>query len=300
MELRQLKYFQLVSRLGNVTRAAEQCHVAQPAISIAIQKLEEELGIQLFDRNQKRFSLTMEGNVYLQRVDKILSLVEDSVVEMNDYRTLQRGGIRIGIPPLLGAFLFPYIFSKFTQVYPNLTLQTIEGGTLAIQNLLEKGELDVGIIMLSNMSDHLETLPITTGELVVCMPQGHPLSSFSRISMGQLVDQPFVLLQEDTYTRQLVIEEAEKHHFSPRIVFSSSQIETILGLVEQGIGISVLLDTIVRKRADIISRPLAEPLYVRAGLAWNKERYLPKAALAFIQFIKDYPFSIEMQHQSSN
>ena len=292
MELRQLKYFQLVSQLGSVTRAAEQCHVAQPAISIAIKKLEEEFGIQLFDRSQKRFSLTFEGDIYLQRVDKILTLVEDSVIEMNDYRTLQKGVIRIGIPPMLGAFLLPYIFNKFQQVYSNWTLDAVEGGTLAIQNQLERGDLDVGVIILSAMSVNLETLPITTGELSVCLPQGHPLEIFPSISMGQLRDQPFILLHEDTYSRQLVIDECEKYQYLPRIVFSSSQIETILGLVEQGAGITFLLNTIVRKHANIISRPLAEPLCVNIGLAWNKDRYLSKASHAFIDFIKDYPFSL--------
>jgi len=292
MELRQLRYFQLVSRLGSVSRAAERCHVAQPAISIAIKKLEDEFGIQLFDRSQKRFSLTFEGNIYLQRVDKILTLVEDSVIEMNDYRTLQKGVIRIGIPPMLGAFLFPYIFSKFQQVYPHWTLDTVEGGTLAIQTQLERGELDVGVIILSAMSVHLETLPITTGELAVCLPHEHPLSIFPRISMEQLRDEPFILLHEDAYSRQLVIEECLKCQFSPRIVFSSSQIETILGLVEQGAGISFLIDTIVQKHSNIISRPLAEPLCIKIGLAWNKDRYLSKASHAFINFIKDYPFSL--------
>ena len=230
--------------------------------------------------------------MYLQRVDKILTLVEDSVIEMNDYRTLQKGGIRIGIPPMLGAFLFPYIFSKFQQVYPNWTLDTVEGGTLAIQTQLEGGELDVGVIILSDQSVHLETLPITTGEIAVCLPQGHPLGTFPRVSMEQLKDLPFILLQEDAYSRQLVIKECAKYQFSPRIVFSSSQIETILGLVEQGAGISFLIEIIVQKHANIISRPLAEPLCVKIGLAWNKSRYLSKASLAFINFIKEYPFSL--------
>lgn len=104
VELRQLKYFHLVTQLGSVTKAAEKLHIAQPAISIAIQKLEQEIGVQLFDRSQKYFVLTIEGHAFLQRIDDILNRLQDTIIEMNDYRQHRKGSIRIGIPPMLGAF----------------------------------------------------------------------------------------------------------------------------------------------------------------------------------------------------
>jgi DNA-binding transcriptional LysR family regulator len=290
MELRQLGYFQMVSRLSSVTRAAQRLHVAQPSVTVAIRKLEEELGVKLFDRSQKQLTLTAEGQVYLRRVDEILSRVQDSVIEMNDFKTLQKGSIKIGLTPTIGAALFPYIFTKFQQAYPQLDVSIVEEGSLAVRSLLEQGELDIGVLIISNMSSGLATIPVTAGQIFVCLPPDHPFGKlYASIPFPALQDQSFILFKEDTYSRQLILEECAKHQFVPRIVFSSSQIETIMGLVEQGAGISFLLDAIARKRSTIISRPLVDPLFVRAGLAWKKDRYQSNATKTFIDFIKGFP-----------
>ena len=120
MELRQLEYFQMASRLKNITRAAERLRVSQPNITVAIKKLEAELGIQLFDRSQKQLSLTTEGAVFLNRIELALRNIQDAVLEVNDYKQLQKGTIKIGIPSMIGAYLFPKIFSSFQRKYSHL------------------------------------------------------------------------------------------------------------------------------------------------------------------------------------
>lgn len=287
MELRQLEYFQVVSRLKSVTKAANQLCVAQPSVTVAIKKLEEELGVQLLDRTFRQIVLTAEGQVFSQRVDAILNSVQDLFAEMSDYRLLNKGCIKIGITPIIGAVIFPYIFEKFYKIYPNLETIFIEEGSLAIRSLLERGEVDVGILITSNISPHFETVSITTGQILVCLPQNHPLGKLTHIPFNDLRDYPFILFKEDTYSRQMILEECSKHDFIPNIVFSSRQIETIAGLVEQGVGISFLPDAIVKKHSDILSRPLSSPLYIQAGLAWNKERYLSSASKAFINFVTE-------------
>jgi len=108
----------------------------------------------------------------------------------------------------------------------------------------------------------------------------------SKIPWEKLRNQPFILLKEDTYLRQLVLEECAKRQFSPHIVLSSNQIETILGLVERGTGITFSMETIVQKHPNILSRPLPDPLFIQAVLAWNKDKHLSKAAQGFIDFTK--------------
>jgi Transcriptional regulator len=289
MELRQLEYFQAVSRLNSVTRAADQLLVAQPSVTVAIRKLEEELGVVLFDRSQKHIALTAEGRAFLRHVDDILSRIGDSVREMNDYRLLKKGTIKVGIPPMVGAFIFPYVFAAFQKVHPWLELSVVEEGSLAIRSHLERGRLDLGIIIISNVSPKLQTAFITSRQMLACLPAAHPLGELPSVPFRDLKNEPFVLFKEDTYSRRMIMEECEKHRFAPRIVFSSSQIETILGLVAQGVGISFLLDAVVGIRSGIVSLPLAEPLKIEIGLAWNRDRYLSKAARAFIDFIAASP-----------
>ncbi len=297
MDLRQLEYFQMASRLKSISKAAEQLHVAQPSVSIAIQKLEEELGVLLFDRSQRQIMLTSEGMLFFQRVNEILTRIQDSITEMKDLQLLQKGSIKIGIPPMIGAFLFPHIFAQFRKHYPLLELSAIEGGSLSVQKLIEQGKIDVGIITKSTPSAALEFLPITTGQILICLNTDHPLSKLSSIPFNLLKDQPLIMLKEDTYIRQIINAECNKHHFTPNIVFSSSQVETIIGLIEQGIGISLLFDAITQKRTTVQSRPLTEPIYFEIALVWNRNRYLSNAAKAFIDFITSTHTDIKLINQ---
>jgi len=283
MELRQLEYFQSVARLGSVTRAADELNVAQPSVSVAIKKLEAELGVKLLDRSHKKSLLTPEGRIYLQRVDTILGCIQDSVVEMNDYRLPQKGSIRIGITPFMGTLLFPHAFANFQKQNPEIKVTVVEEGSLNIRDLLEKGGLDIGIMVTTNITPPLEVFTINTGQIYVCLSHDNPLGKVARIPFNDLRSYPFILFKEDTYTRQLILEECARLQFSPRILFSSSQIGTVLGLVEQGLGISFFLEEIVRGRSDIVSRPLSDPLYLEVGLAWNKNRYLSNTARKFIE-----------------
>jgi len=292
MELRQLKYFQAVSQLASITRAAERCHVAQPAISIAIQKLEDELGVRLFDRFQKKITLNATGHVFLQRVEDILDRLDNAVKEMDDYRKLQRGAIRIGITPMLGAYLFPYIFSRFKRRYPEIEISVIEEGSLNIKKLLEQGELDVGIILISDISADLQTAQISKSEICVFLHHQHPLVKQAKIPFCLLRKEKFILLKEDTYTRKLVLEECAKHQFTPDIIFSSNQIETVIRLVEQQVGITFMINPMLHSNLRIESRPLADAMYVQAGLAWNRKRYVSHAMQAFIDDIMNNPMQL--------
>lgn len=290
MDLRQLKYFVCVARLGSVTRAAEQCFVAQPAMSVAIQNLEEELGIKLFERSHKRVTLSPTGAVFLQRAEDILRRVDDSVKEMADYRDIQRGVIRIGISPMLGALLFPYILSKFHAEHPLLELIVVEEGALTLKSLLEKGELDVGIMVASEKSPQLDMLSIVKSEILACMAPGNPLVARDRIAIPRLRDQRLILFKEDTVSRRLVLQEFARHELVPDIVFSSNQIVTILRLIELGVGIGFLLKPLVQGHPGIVCRRLARPLYLEAAVVWNRNRYVASPTQAFIDAIREGRF----------
>lgn len=288
MELRQLEYFQAVSRLQNFTRAAEELHVAQPSITSSIQKLEEELGVTLFDRSQKKVTLTTEGLAFHSRIDKIMFEVRQAIEEMEDFRKLNKGTITFAAPPMIGAYLFPNIFNLFKSAHPNLDLVVYEEGSLAARTMLEKEELDLGMIILPENPTVLNTIPITQEEIMLCLSPGHPLSLAQSVSFSQLKDEAFVLLKEEFFHRRLVLDECARHGFTPRIVFSSNQIETIKAMVASNVGISFLMGMVIRNHPNLVGVSLAEPLSITIGLAWKKGKYLSKAAQAFIDFIVAY------------
>ena len=287
MELRQLEYFQMASRLKNITRAAERLRVSQPNITVAIKKLEGELGIQLFDRSQKQLSLTPEGAVFLGRVEIALRNIQDAVLEVNDYKQLQKGTIKIGIPPMMGAYLFPKIFSSFQRRYSHLDVYLHEEGSVAIREQLERDELDFGIIIIPESSPNLQLLPMARSQIVCCVPEDSDLAARKAITLQDVEAHSLIMLKEGSFLRQTMLQKMKTASVTPDIVLESNQVVTIMGLVASGVGIAFLLDMIVRDTPGIRAIPLATPIYVDVGLAWKRDRYISRAAQSFIEFSKD-------------
>ena len=288
MDLRQLEYFCMAGRLGNVTRAAERLRVSQPNVTVAIKKLETELGILLFDRSNKQLILTPEGAMFLDRVEKALSFITDAVTELNDYRDLHRGTIKIGIPPMMGAHLFPKIFSTFFRQYPQLDINLFEEGSMSIREKLELGELDFGIVIISGAASTLQVLPMSKSRLMTIVSTKSPLAEKKVLTAKDVAESDVILLKEGSFLREFLLEQMKQAGIDPHIVLESSQMATIKGLVAQGVGIAFLLDMVLSKTYDkgIKAVPLAKPLYVDVGLAWKKGRYVSKAASSFIEFCR--------------
>ena len=287
MELRQLEYFQMASRLKNITRAAERLRVSQPNITVAIKKLEAELGIQLFDRSQKQLSLTPEGAVFLGRIEVALRNIQDAVLEVNDYKQLQKGTIKIGIPPMMGAYLFPKIFSSFQRRYSHLDVYLHEEGSVAIREQLERDELDFGIIIIPDSSPNLQLLPMARSQIVCCVPEDSDLAARKAITLQDIENRNLIMLKEGSFLRQTMLQKMKTAGVTPNIVLESNQVVTIMGLVASGVGNAFLLDMIVREASGIRAIPLAAPIYVDVGLAWKRDRYISRAAQSFIEFSKN-------------
>lgn len=287
VELRQLEYFQMAARLRNLTRAAERLHVSQPNVTVAIKKLEHALGIQLFDRSQKQLSLTPEGNVFLTRADSALHTIHDAILELDDYKQLQKGTIRIGIPPMIGAYLFPRIFSSFQQQHPQLSIYLYEEGSMAIREKLEGDDLDFGIVITSDAAPTLQLLPMATCQLVAGVPSGHPLAAKRALSYADLGTANLILMKEGSFIRSHLFDAFRDASITPNIVLESNQIETLKALIRNGVGLSILLDFVVEKKPGFVALPLDPPLYYDIGMAWKKDRYVSKAAQAFIDFCRN-------------
>lgn len=284
MELRQLEYFQTASHLRNITRAARLLKVSQPNITVAIKKLEAELGILLFDRSQKQLTLTPEGAVFLKRIEVALRTIEDAILEVDDYKQLQKGTIKIGIPPMMGAYLFPKVFSGFRHLHPNLDVLLYEEGSLSIREKLERDELDFGIIIIPASTKNLNVLRMSRSQLMVCVAQDSGLADKYEITPADIATSDLIMMKEGSYLREIVQSKLNELKISPRTVLESGQIVTIKGLVAHKVGIAFLLDFICENSANIEAIPFSNPIFVDIGLAWKKDRYVSNAAQEFINF----------------
>lgn len=295
MELRQLIYFQSICRQHSFTHAAETLHVSQPNLTKQIHNLEQELGLKLLDRRQRRFTLTSEGTVFLQHAEKVLQDVDDTYREMRDLQNLNNGTIRLCISQMIGAYLFPYIFTTFRSQYPKLNMIVSESTSMATVNLLEQNDVDIGLILLPvQKNSSLHTLEICREQMVLVLPPEHPLNSQYSVDFHDLVNIPFIARQEDSHHRRILLNESARCGFSPNIVFSSNRLETIISLVANNIGVAILMEMVAQDHPQVTYRPFSPPLYVHAGLAWKRHRYISKATAAFIDFVRAYAAKSEI------
>lgn len=284
MDFRNLSYFQMVCKLGSFTKAAEYFNISQPSVTVAIQKLEEEMGVKLLERSQKKVSLTKAGKVFLNRTEVILNKVENLAIEMNEFQSSKKETIRIGIPPMLGSYLLPKILTEFTEHHSHVELCVYEIGSNKIKELLEFKELDLGIIILKMTSPLFEVEPLKLGEIKLILPPNHPLSKHSVVPFELLETEQFVLMSKALH--QIIMNECKKHRITPKIVHKSAQFSTIQSLVSSGIGISFFPDIMTRNITNVISRSLAEPLHITTGVVWRKDKLISSSQQKLIEFIK--------------
>jgi len=190
-----------------MTRAAEVLHVAQPALSVAIKKLEDELGVTLFVRQRnKRLTLTPEGQILLKRADRLFQEVDSARRELDDAAQLRTGEVKIGMPPMYGLQLFPPLMVEFHATYPGLIVTAIEGSAGEISGLLDSGEIDLALLETRRVRPGWAHAQIGEEEIVLCVRRDHALSGHTRVSGKDLDGLPVAALDE-TFLQRNVLEE---------------------------------------------------------------------------------------------
>lgn len=285
MELRQLKYFLEVVRVGSFTKAAESLRIAQPAISMAIKRLEEELDLVLLNRQDKRVSLTAEGEIFLPHALRILDDLKAAELEMGELKGLTKGEVRIGITPMIAAYFFPDIIRDFKESYPQLHLSVLGEGAWRIQKMIAQGELDMGVIAGDSYPDTLEARKFLREEIVVCVPPAHPFAARSSVTLAQFIAEPLVFYKEGYYLREFLLDALKESQAVPNIVFETNLFSMVKSLVRNGTGISIMLRMVVADDRDLAAVSFDPPLYLDLLVAWKKHLYLSRANRAFVDFL---------------
>ena len=285
MDLRQFRVFTEVARLGSFTRAAEQLRIAQPAVSISIRKLEEELEVTLFNRQEKNVSLTTEGETLLTHANRIMEDFAAAEAEMAELRGLTKGEVRIGIPPMMSSYYFPLIIKNFRQRYPNLKLSVRGEGAASIQRLITRGEIDMGVIAGQKIPEGLEWQHFLREEIVACVPPDHPLAGRESVTLEEFLQEPQILFKEGYYMRELIDELVDERDLKPQFVFETNLFSLVRSLIKQKLGISTFLRMVVTGDADLAAVSFDPPLYIDLVIAWKDNRYLSRANRAFIDFL---------------
>ncbi len=285
MDVRQLHCFVAIARLRNFTKAAEALQVAQPAVSMSIRRLEEELELILFNRQDRKVSLTAEGEIFLVHAERVLADLAAARHEMADLRGLGKGEVRVGIPPMLSSYFFPGILCDFSRRYPKLRLSVSGEGTGRIQKMISQGELDMGVIAGHHVPESLESRHFLREEVVICVPPGHRFATEPSVSLAAFTSEPLVFFKEGYYLRELLFEVLKPTGRVPEIVFETNLFSLVKSLVKEGMGISTLLRMVVASDAELVAVPFDPPLYLDLDIAWKRHGYLSRANRAFVDFL---------------
>ena len=196
MNTRLLKYFTTVAEHQNITHAAKALHIAQPALSVAIKKLESQLELELFRRNERKIVLTHEGEVLLTHAKLILQQLDDATLAMKELRGLEKGEVRLGVPSIMGTYYFPDVLMAFKSRYPKLKLTMVEAGAQSIQKMLLDGEIDLGITQVRNLPEELDSDHLLRSQMVAVVSPEHEFATKETLSFQEFFSQELVMFKQ--------------------------------------------------------------------------------------------------------
>ena len=285
MNLKRLEYFCQLAVLGNFTRAAQAVGIAQPALTVAIQKLEQEVGLKLINRADKNSLLTAEGGVLYKLATQLLSQAKQVELELEELKELERGTIRFGVSAMMGSYYFPKILTKFQQKYPKIKIHLVDQGTAALEKMLLNSELDLALVRGDLENLQLRYTELINEEVVAGMVSSHHLATEQTISLAQFCQQPLVLFHEGYFLREVVSQYAKKYHLSLDIRMETNLIELQKSLVRNEVGITTCLSRILENEKQITSTPFDPKIEFKLSLAWKKNHYLSKASKVFMTYL---------------
>ena len=289
MNIRQLEYFLETARQQSFSKAAAILHVSQPAISEMIKNLEDELGVILLHRNAKKLELTDAGETVRKQAEQIVTLFNNLPGSLQSPSPLQKGKIRIGIPPITASTIFPRLLGEFKRRHPNIDLHLYEFGSKKIRHAVNEGALDLGVVCsLPDRGDHLEVLPFIDDPLQVIMHPAHPLASQTELPFAALKNEGFVMYSEDFSLHDQILARCKLAGFQPIILCETSQREFMTQMVAAGLGVALLPKQICRQLdpSSIVSISLAEPqIMLHLAVIWRKDRSMSVATRRWLDYI---------------
>ncbi|QGZ29309.1 hydrogen peroxide-inducible genes activator [Stutzerimonas stutzeri] len=285
MTLTELRYIVTLAQEQHFGRAAERCHVSQPTLSVGVKKLEDELGVLIFERTKSAVRLTPVGEGIVTQAQKVLEQAQ-SIRELAQAGKNQLAApLKVGAIYTVGPYMFPHLIPQLHRVAPDMPLYIEENFTHVLRDKLRTGELDAIIIALPFQEADVLTLPLYDEPFYVLMPANHPWAKKETIDAEMLNDKSLLLLGEGHCFRDQVLEACpttRKGEAPTHTTVESSSLETIRHMVASGLGVSILplsaVDSHHYSAGVLDIRPLTPPVPFRTvAIAWRASFPRPKA-----------------------
>jgi DNA-binding transcriptional LysR family regulator len=291
--LRQLHYFVAVAEHGSVTLAAHALAISQSSVTAAIKDLEADLGVKLFDRHSRGLKVTHRGHHFLRHATDILSAVSGARQAFAQEDEAATGQLQLGVTSLMAGYVMSDLLSKYRRANPQVVVSAIEDSGDYLQHLLVGGELDVAVMVSSNLRERtglqMEILNVSPYRL--WLPIGHPLVRQESISLSDIAAEPLIVLNVDEMEEEAV-KLLSALGTRPRVAFRTRSVEAVRSLVATGAGVALLPDLVYRPWSlegdRIESRDVSGALpVVKLGVFWRRGSPLSAAARDFIEITKE-------------
>lgn len=280
MDLLQLKYFQVTSKHENITRAADELFISQPALSKMIRNLEQELGVKLFDRIGKHIVLNQFGKKFLRRVNQSLSALDQGIAEIREMKQDQIEIITLYVA--VGSMLLPRLVQEFRIDFPNIRFNLTQH-----QIQVRRGQAYAFAITSEKMEGH-QHIVLLEEEIMLGIPKAHPLSAMDQVALNDLEHEKFVSLTTGNSLRKTTDQFFANLKYEPDIVFESDDPATVRGLIQSGLGISFIPSVLWRQSVtdEITLLHISEPVCTRTiYLSWPDGVRFTDIERAFLDFI---------------
>ncbi len=282
MDLDQLRYFLGVAERQNFTKAAEEMHISQSALSRSIQRLENELGQPVFERKTRSVALTEAGKLLRSRAQQVLAILKDTKAEITDDG--ESGCIRVGAIPTIAPYYLPRILQEFSEEYPKANLVVQEKTTDELLKSCTQGEVDLAILALPLPVRYLEVEELFEEELFLVLPADHELAAKDKIRLTDVEPYPFVLLNEAHCLTDNIVSFCRQRSWQPLTVERTSQLAMVQELVSLHHGVSMIpaMARNVDQNDRRVYRSIAGKKPTRKLAAvWNPYRFQSRLIKAF-------------------
>ncbi|MFD0979509.1 LysR family transcriptional regulator [Tropicimonas aquimaris] len=295
--LRQIQYFVAVAEHGSISHAAKALSISQSAVTEAVRFLEEDLGVTLFDRHPRGLNITHKGHQFLRHATAILAEVSGARRALEHEGEALTGRLNLGVTSLMAGYVMSDLLARYRRANPLVEVSAIEDKGEYLEHLLVGGELDVAVMVTSNLYDRhalqVEILDVSPYRL--WLPIGHRLVAQDSISLDDLTGEQLIMLDIDEMG-EAAVKLLSALGTRPRIAFRTRSVEAVRSLAATGAGIALLPDLVYRPWSlegdRIVSRDVSGALpVVQVGMAWRKGSPLSPAARDFI--------AIAQEHQSA-
>lgn len=269
MNLRDLQYLVTVADCGQFARAAKICNVSQPSLSIQLKKLEDELGVTLFERGGRQIIVTQAGSAIIEQARSALDIIKQMRATAKQHAGIETE-FRLGIIPTIAPYLLPSYLPRLRQALPHLKLVLVENQTAELEKLLVQGALDAIIVALPLESGRFKTAKLYTERCLVAVPKHHRLAKRKRITTKDLSDEVMLLLDEGHCLRNQALTLCSRLGIKQQTSFRATSLETLRQMVAAGAGITIMPESAIRKTDNITYIPCNDPGFSRdIGIAWR-------------------------------